>query len=220
MSFQSAFEKHKSQTAEIMAEVHSTEEEWLAESIEADYDFRLFGSETEEAVDTFERRIGFALPAELRAFYLSHGGFSIFDEWKYLGIRVPTVTELLREPGQFSSLNRAWPFLYGGLATYGTPEEFDSLPQQHLRVMKSDLVIFGQVNHSFGHGDTTFLTFSRHGHIFQLPYDHDCEGKEWRDRYQPIGQLNIESRPLDSLLESHISASTQELERRLAEGDW
>jgi len=218
MSYLEAFEHHKTRSAEVMQKVHATQEDWLADSVEAAYGTTEFGAETEQSIQAFEQRIGFALPGPLKALYLSLGAFEIFGEFRYCSVHVPSIEELIRAPGPYSSRRPEWPFLYGGLATYGRPAEFDNrLSPEQLRALREDMVLFGRVKHSYGDGYITFLAFHRSGSFFELPYGHDTGEREWDALYRDIGADTLS---LDDLLAPRIRTCTAELGRRLQENDW
>ena len=218
MSYLDAFEEHKTRSEEVMQEVYATQEDWLAEDIESFYGTTEGEPETEAAIGTLEQRIGFALPGPLKDLYLTRGGFQIFDEVRYCSVRILPIKKLLRPPGHPSNQRPEWPFLYGGLATYATPAEFDNnLSPEQLRPLREDMVLFGEVSHSYGHGDITFLAFHRNGSFFQLPYDHDVGEREWDERYHHVGAVTLS---LDELLEPRIRKCTSELDRRLQENHW
>lgn len=218
MSYLEAFEHHKTRSTEVMQEVHATQEDWLAEDIEIFYGTTEFEPETQASVDAFEQRIGFALPGPLKDLYLNHGGFHIFEEYRYCSVRIPAIGELIRPPGEYSSRRPEWPFLYGGLATYGTPAEFDNnLSPEELRALREDMVLFGEVSHSYGSGYVTLLAFHRNGSFFQLSYGHDTGEREWNELYHHVGAVTLS---LDDLLEPRIRKCTSELGRRPAENHW
>ncbi|MBB6561616.1 hypothetical protein HNP48_004310 [Acidovorax soli] len=218
MSYLDALEQHKTRSEEVMQQVHASQEDWLAEDIESFYGTTEHGPETPAAIDAFEQRIGFALPGPLKALYLNHGGFDIFEEYRYCSVRIPSIEELIRPPGQYSSKRPEWPFLYGGLATYGSPAEFDNhLSPEQLRPLREDMVLFGEVSHSYSSAYVTLLAFHRNGSFFQLPYGHDTGEREWNELYHNVGAVTLS---LDDLLEPRIRKCTAELGRRLEENHW
>ena len=218
MSYREAFEHHKSHSEEVMQEVHATLENWLAEDIESFYGTTECEPETQVSIDALEQRIGFALPGPLKDLYLTRGGFQIFDEERYCSVRIPAIRKLIRPPGHPSDQRPEWPFLYGGLATYGTPAEFDNnLSPEELKALRKDMVLFGEVSHGYGSAYVTLLAFHRNGSFFQLPYDHDTGEREWNETYHNVGAVTL---PLDELLEPRIRKCTSELDRRLQENDW
>jgi hypothetical protein len=218
MSYLAVFEHHKTQTAGIIEKVYASSEDWLAEDIEASYGHEEYGPEAPEAVAAFEALAGFGLPAQLKAFYLSRGGFRVFDSGRHLSIKIPSIGTLLAAAQEYRGIHAAWPSLYGALATYGTPEEFADLPARHLERMRQDLFIFGFVHYRYI--DLVFFAFDRAGRIFPVVYEHDSAADAWDERYRRVGEGEVDARSIDALLEPHIAACTRFLVESLDSDAW
>lgn len=162
-----------------------------------------------EAITALEKKLGFAVPAELRAMWTTKGALHstwFADAWQTLTI--DSAAEMAAHPvGLLPFIDHAWG---------GRPELAAWLPADAAAKLNADYVVFGYRYVDDNVHDYYF--FDRRGRFFHLPFDQD-DMTAARDQVREMAKAAPAGSSLDELLRDQLTTIREAAQAELAAGE-
>lgn len=159
-----------------------------------------------EAIAALEKKIGFAVPAELRAMWTTKGALHspwFADAWQTLTI--DSAAEMAAHPvGLLPFIDHAWG---------GRPELAAWLPADAAAKINAEYVVFGYRYVDDNVHDYFF--FDRRGRFFHLPFDQD-DMSEARTKVRELAKAAPAGSSFDELLRDQLAAIREAAQAELA----